>query len=295
MAASLVSCDEGVPLPSSYSVRFLCGGREVSACSAGYGEQLQEPDVPALPSDEKYFVGWFMGNTKWDFSWGVVHDMELVARFDLVALRFECDSSFKVTPKFLGGSNLKYSLDDGATWNECESGTTISVPSFVYFRGSGNSCLMSISENLAWTLVPDNGKDMIRCSGNIETLLDCQEVLAGRHPQMDMACYFGMFAENPFLASMPDLPSTELSPLCYGMMFMNCTGLRSVTSLPAVDAYAMSCYMGMFQGCKRLHFSPWDTGEKPFISTREGIALAAPFMIDGLELQENTDYYCFSI
>lgn len=291
-----ISCNgEFVIDKVGFTVNFYSNGKEVSPSQTVlYGQTLKEPEIPEKPADDMYFVGWFDGDTQWEFENGVAEDMNLVAKFDLIALKFESKSSFKITPQFADGVSISYSLDNGTTWTNCKNNVEIAVSQEIYFRGSGNTVITGdIFSNKSWKIISDNGKDGIRCSGNIEALLDWETVVAGNHPSMGDCCFFGLFYECAHLVTAPELPATELTPYCYAYMFSKCSNLRTVPILPRVDEYASFCYAGMFADCPQLKFVTWKTNSQPFFVSGDNVASAAMYMLNAETPEDNTAYYYF--
>lgn len=124
---------------------------------------------------------------------------------------------------------------------------------YIRVRGIGNT-IVSGSGSGYWDLNSNSG-DSIECSGNIETLLDYNQVKAGNHPTMADNCFAWMFSGCRWLTTSPDLPATTLSNNCYAHMFDGCSALQVAPSLPA-PALATSCYEGMFYRCTALRNAP---------------------------------------
>ena len=102
-------------------------------------------------------------------------------------LTFKSPSSFTLkvnnTTKNWDGT-LEYSTN-ASTWTAWDGTTTLSSSTsgssnFLYLRGTGNTRITGSSSNYKWVL---NGNN-IKCSGNIENLLDYATVTSGNHPTM---------------------------------------------------------------------------------------------------------------
>ena len=102
-------------------------------------------------------------------------------------LTFKSPSSFTLavndTTKHWDGT-LEYSTD-ASTWSTWDGTTTLSSTTsgssnVLYLRGTGNTRITGSSSNYKWVL---NGNN-IKCSGNIENLLDYATVTSGNHPTM---------------------------------------------------------------------------------------------------------------
>lgn len=210
-----------------------------------------------------------------------------------IALKFDSNSSFKITPHFASGVNLQYTLDSGATWLTCTDGFEISVPEKIFFRGIGNTVITGdLSKPLNWRIVSDNEMDGIRCTGNIETLLDWETVANGNHPEMGYACFFALFYDCAHLVSAPEMPAVQLSDFCYAMTFGNCENLRRIPVFPQIESYASNCFMGMFSNCSMLHFVTWKATNTPFFVSGSGMNNYALYMLNGTTPKDNTEYYC---
>ena len=150
---------------------------------------------------------------------------------------------------------LYYSTDT-ASWNEWDGTTAIASAEHdgeqnIYMRGRNNSVIIGNSYRNAWLLT---GSD-IRCSGNIESLLDYSVVENGEHPLMGDYCYANMFYECDNIIEPPSLPAITLTYCCYHNMFYGCTNLQTTPELPATEM-ASSCYSNMFTYCTSLTVSP---------------------------------------
>lgn len=124
----------------------------------------------------------------------------------------------------------------------------------IYLRGTGNTIVSNLSYRFLLT-----GSN-IRCTGNIENLLDYATVQNGGHPTMGPKCFYMLFKGCTGLISAPELPAVALSQSCYYGMFQGCTGLISVPELPATT-FAAFCYSQMFEGCTGIKLSTVQTDE----------------------------------
>ena len=199
-------------------------------------------------------------------------------------LTFSSDTEFtlKTYNTRKNWTNKLYYSTDTTTWIEWVGTTTLnSAGGKLYLRGTGNSVITGQSDTCRWVLTGSG----IACTGNIENLLDYQDVIAGNHPTMinfcfnylfmdctaltsapelpatvlDAFCYSSMFAGCTALTSAPELPATVLDAFCYSSMFASCTGLTTAPELPATQL-AESCYDSMFGGCTSLKVSATQTG-----------------------------------
>ena len=173
-------------------------------------------------------------------------------------LTFKSPSSFTLnvqdTTKHWDGT-LEYSTDT-STWSTWNGTTTLSSSTsgrnnVLYLRGTGNTKITGSSEQYKWVLT---GSD-IKCSGNIENLLDYATVTSENHPTMARYCYFNMFNGCTSLTQAPALPATTLKYQCYAYMFQDCTALTQASALPATTL-AQSCYKSMFNRCTNLTQAP---------------------------------------
>ena len=173
-------------------------------------------------------------------------------------LTFKSPSSFTLavndTTKHWDGT-LEYSTD-ASTWSTWDGTTTLSSTTsgssnVLYLRGTGNTRITGSSSNYKWVL---NGNN-IKCSGNIENLLDYATVTSGNHPTMAQYCYSNMFNGCTSLTHAPALPATTLAFACYNQMFFSCTSLTQAPALPATTL-ADWCYSSMFRGCTSLTQAP---------------------------------------
>jgi hypothetical protein len=184
-----------------------------------------------------------------------------------------------VTPRWrVGGDPLQYSLDNGNTWANAESGTSISTGGVdIRFRGTGRTALFNInglSGTNRWII---DGSD-IKLSGDINTLLDyenpvnslgnyafsgmfygCENIISADIilPASDVGtyCYALLFYGCTSLVNVPALSATTLGNYCYNQMFFNCNSLVNAPALPATTL-ATSCYSLMFGSCTSLVNAP---------------------------------------
>ena len=183
--------------------------------------------------------------------------MEDDVSFDVVLtpppyITFSSPSSFTLTQQTSSSSSgqtwdgtLEYSTDK-TTWTVWDGTQISSVNNAIYLRGTGNTKITATSGRqfvLSGT--------SIRCSGNIENLLDYATVSNGGHPSMANQCFQALFYQNTSLVSAPELPATSLSVACYADMFQGCTALTQVPSLPATSVLKAS-YEEMFKDCTSL-------------------------------------------
>ena len=179
--------------------------------------------------------------------------------------------------------SLYYSTD-ALHWNTWSGTTTLHSSStgdtkYLYIRGSGNTYITGNTSSRYWSVTGSN----ITIEGNIENLLDYQDVENNYHPTMgDYAfmywlynntsivdcsnlilgtltlaynCYNSMFVGCANLTSAPELPATTLANSCYNTMFSDCTSLTTAPALPATSL-AYNCYYSMFRGCSSLNTLP---------------------------------------
>ena len=155
---------------------------------------------------------------------------------------------------------LEYFASD-KTWTTWNGTNTLSaVPTagkyVLYLRGIGNTVITGTNHS-NWVLT---GTD-IKCTGNIENLLDYATVETGEHPTMAPAtalkggCYAYLFSGCTSLIQAPVLPSTTLADYCYSYLFEGCTSLIQAPVLPAT-MLAKGCYVSMFNGCTSLIQAP---------------------------------------
>lgn len=129
-------------------------------------------------------------------------------------LTFKSPSSFTLkvndSTKHWDGT-LQYSTN-ASTWTAWDGTTTLSSAisgsnNVLYLRGTGNTRITGSSSNYKWVLSGNN----IKCSGNIENLLDYATVTSGNHPTMANYCYSNMFNGCTSLTQAPALPATTLA------------------------------------------------------------------------------------
>ena len=195
-------------------------------------------------------------------------------------------STVKVNKMVYQYSNcdVKYSLDDGATWTQYGYG----ADEVITLQDGESVCLKGL--NSSWAHGAPNLNNFaltgnIKLSGNIMSLVDdgaCEtlvipaasmfyELFYGQTAITDISelslpattlaqsCYEHMFSGCTGITSIPAnlLPATTLAQICYSCMFSGCTGITSIPNglLPATTL-AASCYYSMFSGCTGITSIP---------------------------------------
>ena len=173
-------------------------------------------------------------------------------------LTFSSPSSFTLkvndTTKHWDGTLEYFSADkEWTVWDGTATLTAVGSDGeyVLYIRGTGNTVITGNKSSYGWVLT---GAD-VKCSGNIETLLDYATVEAGNHPTMADYCYNCMFRSCKSLTQAPALPAITLANYCYQYMFFGCTALTQAPALPAI-ILANYCYYCMFNGCTALTQAP---------------------------------------
>lgn len=173
------------------------------------------------------------------------------------ALKFSSDGNFTLatndSQKYWNGT-MYYSTDNGTSWDEWSGTTALSGTASqpLYVKGINNTTITRGDQQWQFT-----GKYI---TGNIETLLDYEDVTDGQHPTMQGYCFGYMFQGCTTLVIAPQLPAVTLLTNCYDSMFKNCTSLTTIPKLPATTL-AQSCYYSMFSGCSALKLSATQTGD----------------------------------
>ena len=192
------------------------------------------------------------------------------------AVKFTANAASTVgLEKLSTNQTLEYSVDEGATWNNMDTSTSVSLAQGdkMYVRGqlSGNN------SNSNYTQFKMTGS--IAASGNMNYIWNknnpksttlsysicgyfmfkgCTSLTtAPELPATTLAnyCYYNMFQGCTSLTTAPDLPATTLTDNCYSNMFNGCTSLTTAPELPATTL-ANDCYYNMFYGCTSLTTAP---------------------------------------
>ena len=165
---------------------------------------------------------------------------------------------------------VEYSTDKTTwtTWDGAE--VSSNANNEIYFRGSQNTVFSG--ENGNGFEFP-TGSD-ITVSGNLETLLDYETVVAGNHPPMAEHCFSYCFGYCPVL-NIGTLGATTLAPYCYSGICEKCQSLIQLPLLPALNM-TEGCYGNMFIDCSQLKFSETQTEEysSEFRIPAEGVGSA---------------------
>ena len=113
-------------------------------------------------------------------------------------LTFSSPNSFTLkvndTTKHWDGTLEYFSADkEWIVWDGTATLTAVGSDGeyVLYIRGTGNTVITGNKSSYRWVLT---GAD-VKCSGNIETLLDYATVEAGNHPTMADYCYSYMFCD----------------------------------------------------------------------------------------------------
>jgi hypothetical protein len=171
---------------------------------------------------------------------------------------FKSDSPRTIKPKFTqSGITLQYSIDNGSTWTNIESGGTTASSDEIWFRGcaTGTKALYtSNSTSNAWVFSGD-ASNKLHVYGDLRYLL-CDN-LGDNNITFNIAdyCYAYMFNGCTSLTTAPSLPATTLAHSCYNRMFYGCTSLTTAPSLPATTL-SNYCYRYMFADCTSLTTAP---------------------------------------
>ena len=178
---------------------------------------------------------------------------------------------------------FQYSKDEGNTWTNATSATSISVNSGdrVMFKGTltpnsdfsagplgvgqfSASTNYSAEGNPMSLLFGDNFRGQRSLSGKDFALVGLffgdfkivsAENLALPATTLANYCYHSMFAYCRSLTSVPSnlLLATTLTTECYEQMFYDCRNLTTAPNLPATTL-ANYCYTNMFGGCTNLNY-----------------------------------------
>ena len=170
------------------------------------------------------------------------------------ALEFASPETFSISTRKNWDGKIEYSNGSGwKTWDGAKiTSGVIENKNVIYFRGVGNTKVSGdeYGDN-RWVITGQT----VSCKGDIERLLNWEDVKNGKHPAMSDYCYAGMFYGCKSLTTAPALPATTLYSGCYASMFHGCTSLTTAPALPATTM-KYSCYEEMFYGCTSLTTAP---------------------------------------
>ena len=145
------------------------------------------------------------------------------------ALEFSSANSFSVAaPKNWDG---KIEYTNGHGWKTWDGGAIASGEiennHCIYLRGIRNTKITGVNSiNAKWNISGTN----IVCNGDIDRLLDYSAVKSGKRPTMASYCYAYMFLGCTSLTTVPSLPATTLTANCYAYMFRGCTKIKLSTT-----------------------------------------------------------------
>lgn len=143
------------------------------------------------------------------------------------ALEFSSANPFSISAPKNWDGRLEYT--NGSGWKTWDGSTIASRKmknkNVIYIRGVGNTKVTG--NNGRWTIT---GQE-ISCNGNIERLLNWEDVESGKHPKMAVSCYNSMFYGCTSLTAAPSLPATTLASNCYNSIFRGCTKIKLSTTV----------------------------------------------------------------
>jgi hypothetical protein len=180
---------------------------------------------------------------------------------------------------------MKYSSDNGLTWETLTTTPTISVGEKIILKstiqplvaeegmsGIGtftSSGKFKVYGNSMSLLFGDDFKDKKDLTGkdcaftclfaDMNNSIGANIVDASNFELpatvLSEKCYMSMFTLCSNLIHAPKLPATNLAGGCYAYMFMNCMSLSNTPKLPATNL-SEACYEGMFYSCEGLTSTP---------------------------------------
>ena len=189
--------------------------------------------------------------TSGDGEYTIIEDITVNVTANYAPMAFTSDSPFILSVAEPGwNGTVEYSTDAGETWTVWD-GSQLSgnASQGILLRGSNNTKFYNGAYDNRFIFT---GKS---CVGNIEMLLDYEDVLAGNHPSMVAGCFHSLFENCTSLVNAPTLPATTLAEDCYYSMFAGCTSLEIAPELPAT-VMAEYCYAYMFNACTSLTVPP---------------------------------------
>ena len=145
-------------------------------------------------------------------------------------LTFSSPNAFSISaPKNWDGV-LEYSTNN-TSWTEWDgseiSSASLNGEHILYLSGTGNTKITGDADYpYTWSIT---GTD-IKCSGDIDTILDYATVEDGKRPAITEGCYAYMFQGCTGLTQAPDLPATTLAKYCYASMFQGCSKIKLSTT-----------------------------------------------------------------
>ena len=145
-------------------------------------------------------------------------------------LTFSSPNAFSISaPKNWDGV-LEYSTNN-TSWTEWDgseiSSASLNGEHILYLSGTGNTKITGDADYpYTWSIT---GTD-IKCSGDIDTILDYATVEDGKRPAITEGCYAYMFRGCTGLTQAPDLPATTLAKYCYASMFRGCSKIKLSTT-----------------------------------------------------------------
>lgn len=143
---------------------------------------------------------------------------------------------------------------DGETWHIWSNTTTIrsGADKKLYVRGYNNTSRGSIPSGLSGT-----GAN-IKVSGNVENLIDYQQVASGNNAPLFENCFRLLFSEfsNLYDVSGLVLPSQPLPKWACSAMFYHCVALIKPASLKGLTFGGEGCLEYMYSRCSAMEYLP---------------------------------------
>ena len=167
-------------------------------------------------------------------------------------LKLEGTDSFTLDVFYTWDGTLEFSNDGGTTWTDASLYADNSIASgtnnTLVFRGTNNTCFWDdVDSHRPFFLNMSSGD--LTVSGNIETIMDYQTVIAGNHPAMGNYCFNKFFSSWTRLRDIQDL-KMPYNMASYGCaeMFASCSNLYSLPRILPATTLANYCYYEMFYG-----------------------------------------------
>lgn len=155
------------------------------------------------------------------------------------------EEDFEFSWPKLGDAVVEYSLDDGSTWAEMTSATTVALTTSdkLLLRGNNDSY-----ENKGFSITDKR----YSVEGNIMSIIDTSNF--STQPQFKgPGAFRGFFSGNSVTsAESLILPAKEVYAQTYNLMFQKCTSLTSAPIILTQKLNGTTVFTEMFSGCTAL-------------------------------------------
>lgn len=237
--------------------KVICGGFNVGRGLRANGKVLELlGKIPQITDEDE---GKVLGVKDGELAW-------IEAKTFLTFTAIEADSTVAFTKHIDDDTstipidvNLKYSVDNGTTWNTLAYDTPITLANVgdkVMIKGNNPKGMNY--DNVTEDTDPSSNWNQFELTGKISASGDVLSLISEDMSVKDLSgtnyCFLALFDSQEALVKAPNVGATKLGEYCYNFMFYN-TSITTAPELPAITL-ANGCYKAMFQDCVFLTIAP---------------------------------------